>query len=209
MRYLVPVLAILVTGCGSPTEPWKQEGYISGEKPEGVTYLWCYSTSELVEINELKAEAKVVKFIYPPAIKEYSHKKNGSQYETVEELITDRVWGCAFEKTLYRTTGFHNESSPSGMSSQWRTKRSVSTRVWTTAKFRNMDGNENGNSNCQEYHALETLRSAYYSAAQEPAGSDYDYFCETLPDTKSYEFQLKLKTDQLDKKRKELAEGEA
>ena len=58
MRYLVPVLAILVTGCGSPTEPWKQEGYISGEKPEGVTYLWCYSTSELVEINELMAGAK-------------------------------------------------------------------------------------------------------------------------------------------------------
>jgi hypothetical protein len=199
--FLLLFLSLLVmTGCDLPVDPWEEEGYVVGPKPDNTTYLWCYNASALVTIDEDNGSAlieeveKVITdlddpngiYVWAPSL---LPRVSEDMYATpTEELVTKKLSRCAFEKTLTTQRNLYRDTGDG----RWSIKTSLETFIMNSKLMRNTDvfENEYGNTNCQTEEVISDLEAAYFSKTRKFAPSPSDYKCNEIPDTKGYDYKL-------------------
>ena len=185
---------ILLAGCGLdyafnkaaawfaiPLESWEEEGYVAGIKTPGKTYLMCGSDVVITIVAQTATLLHAATNDVPQQLKAFGAET--CLYK--DELITDEVIMCAWEKTLNYTTALKRREKPWVFSGQGQTDFQSSERLRFT------DGlmNEFNNKNCTVDAVISALLNAYLASEDKSIPRNFVKSCKSIPDDKSFELK--------------------
>lgn len=166
-------------------EPWEEEGYVMGPIADGKTYLWC--GSYVVSIDEQSGQANVLntRLEHLPQTITLRQVRDGL-YSREDELITDRVSMCAWEKTLTYSTKLERTTEQG-----WSFSGRSTSSFMSSERLRHAEGfeNEYNNKNCTEDAVIKALESEYYARNKQVVLDDRNNLCKSLPDDRSFDLK--------------------